>query len=145
MSGLPILIQAQKAVNVTGNTIKAGGVTFAYSVGEVTGFSLTPNCRYTQGVIQLATLRFIPGNRFFFDDSHQILLYPNPVRDVIIVETDYPDLGSYRITAFDGKVVVTGKFSYLPINIRQLQSGLYFLTLFSSDFILKETFKIIKL
>lgn len=145
MSSLPVLVRAQKAVNVTGNTLKAGAITYAYSVGEVIGFSITSNCAYTPGVIQPAKYSFIPGSYFFFDNLHQILLYPNPARDVIIVETNYPDIGTYQITAFDGRVVETGKYTYLPINITRLPSGIYTLTLFSSDYKLKETFKIMKL
>lgn len=138
-------VQAQNTVNISGNTLKTNEVTYAYSVGEVTGFQLTQNCLYTQGVIQPFKQSFRPGNFFLFSNSHQILLYPNPVRDIIVIETNYPDISTYQITAFDGRVVETGKFNYLPINVKRLQSGLYFLTLFSSDYKLKQTFKIMKL
>ncbi len=58
ISSLPQLLQAQKTINVTGNIVKGSEVTYVYSVGEVSGFSLTPNCSYTQGVIQPAKFAF---------------------------------------------------------------------------------------
>ncbi len=144
ISNLPILVQAQKATNVTGNTLKGNEVTYAYSVGEVIGFSLIPNCAYTQGVIQPAKFSFSAAYKSLFN-SYQISLYPNPARDFILIETDCPDLATYQITAFDGKVVETNKFNYTPIDIRRLQAGIYSLTLFSSDHKKRKTFKIMKL
>jgi len=141
---LSIITQAQNTVNSSGNTLKADEATYSYSVGEVTGFLLTPDCSYTQGVIQPSKYLMASGYNSFFD-SYEISLYPNPVRDVIIIETNYPGLATFQITAFDGKVVETGNFNYMPINIKQLQSGIYFLTFFSSGYKKKKTFKIMKL
>lgn len=142
---MPVSLSAQHAVNVTGNTLVANTITYAYSVGEVTGFSLTDHCIYTPGVIQPTKISVKLPEQKLFDNYHQALVYPNPTTGVVIIETNDPGITEYAVTAYDGKIVQTGKFNYLSINVQGLQKGLYFITLFSTDHKRQQTYKIIKL
>ena len=142
---LSVITQAQNTVNSSGNTLKADGVTYAYSVGEVTAFSLNEHCVYTPGVIQPTKISVRAPFQQLFDNYHQALLYPNPTSGVVVIETNDPGISMYQITAHDGKIVQTGKFTYTPINLQGVPSGLYLLTLFSKEHKIKQTFKIIKL
>lgn len=138
-------VTAQNAVNVTGNTLVAGQITYAFSVGEVTAFSLNEYCVYTPGIIQPTKTSVKPPFQQLFDNFHQALLYPNPTSGVVVIETNDPGISMYQITAYDGKIVQTGKFTYTPINLQGLPNGLYLMTLFSKEHKMKQTFKIIKL
>ncbi len=143
LSGFFVL--AQNTINVSGNTLKADGVAYAYSVGEVTGFSLSEHCIYTSGVIQPLKISIRSPYQPLFDNFHQALLYPNPTSGIVIIETNDPDIAMYQITAYDGQIVQTGKFTYTPINLQGLPNGLYLITLFSKDYKMKQSFKIVKL
>ncbi len=140
-----LLANAQKAINVTGKTLRTDSITYAYSVGEITAFQLNGSCLYTPGVIQPTKISVTPPDQKLFDNYHEALLYPNPTRAFIIIEPDDPGIATYQIASYDGKIVRTGKFLYAPINISGLQPGLYLISIFSADYKRKQTFKIIKL
>ncbi len=142
---LNIMTQAQNTVNISGNTLKADRVTYAYSIGEVTGFPLTKNCVYTPGVIQPTRVSVKPPQQRLFDNYHTALLYPNPTTGVVIIETNEPGITEYTVINYDGKLVQTGKFDYISINIKALPKGLYLITLFSTDHSKHQSYKIIKL
>lgn len=140
----PKLLLSQHALNTTGNTLRSDSVSYAFSVGEVTGFSTNRNCLFTSGVIQPAINVFSRSVVGVFSQLHGILFYPNPTHDIVIIETSYPNLSSYQINSIDGKTLETGKFRYAPIHLGRLQAGLYLITLFSADYKIRQTFKIIR-
>jgi hypothetical protein len=134
---------AQHALNSCGTTIKDDDISYAFSVGEVSGFSVKPYCTYTQGVIQPRRFLCEPM-KYDYNDLFEAFLYPNPAKDVVIIETDYPDFTAYKIIAADGRLVQSGKFTYTSINIQRLPKVPYLLQLLSSDYKIKKSFKIIK-
>jgi hypothetical protein len=136
-------VRAQHTVNSTGSTLKASDVSYAYSVGEVSGFSVKPYCSYTQGVVQPAHFLCAPV-KYQYNDLYELLFYPNPITDLLIIETDYPDFVAYKVFATDGRMVQSGKFSYSPISLKNLPAGFYLIQLLSSDNKIKKSFKILK-
>lgn len=140
----PKFLLAQHALNATGNTLKSDSISYAFSVGQVTGFTLNEHCLFTPGVIQPAINVFFRSVAGAFGQLHQILFYPNPTPDIITIEISYPDLSTYQITSIDGKISETGKYRYAPLHIGRLPAGLYLITLFSADYKTKQTFKIIR-
>jgi len=137
------LVKAQSTFNSGGNTLKDSSISYAYSIGEVSGFSVKPYCMYTQGVIQPARFLCVPV-KYEYNDLYEIALYPNPTTGIITIETDYPDFAVYRIFASDGRLVKSAKYTYSPISLITLPRGLYLFQLLSSGYQVIKTFKIIK-
>lgn len=140
---LPICLHAQNAFNSGGNTLKNDETSYAYSIGEVSGFSVQPNCMYTQGIIQPARFVCAPVT-YDYNDLYEIKFYPNPTKGIIVIETDYPDFATYNIHAADGHLVRSDRYTYSTINISNLPAGAYLLKLFSSDYTITKSLKIIK-
>lgn len=145
IGGLVGSVTAQNTVNATGKTLVSNQITYAYSVGEVTAFSLNEHCIYTPGVIQPTKISIRAPYQQLFDNFHEALLYPNPTTGIVIIETNDPDISMYQVAAYDGRIVQMGKFNYISINLKALPGGLYLLTLFSKEHKIRQTFKIIKL
>jgi hypothetical protein len=64
------------------------------------------------------------------ESSNTIEVYPNPAQDQVNVVLDYEGLTSVRIYDMNGKVVFSTEVeqsNILPINIENLQQGIYFL------------------
>ena len=58
----------------------------------------------------------------------QLKAYPNPVLDILIIETEKPDLG-YRLVDINGSVLENGKIRSVPfeLDLTGFPSGIYFL------------------
>ena len=137
-------LPTENAMNATGNTISAGGITYAYSVGEVVAFSLSNPCSFTQGVIQPSKWSIVSVAEVF-DEKYTARFFPNPASDQISVETDFPDFTRYEILTTDSRLVETGNFTYSPIiGFGKFQTGTYYLRLLSADAKTIKTTKIIK-
>jgi len=61
--------------------------------------------------------------------TNSIILYPNPVKDVINIQSKDSNEFSYQIYNLAGQVVLTGKSSDKKINAQKLSSGNYVLEL----------------
>jgi hypothetical protein len=127
---MPLLTFGQK---VDRQVIAAGGDYF-----EAT----STNISWTLG--ELATESFTTGNLFFSQGFHQgnmevtpirglqaefeLKAYPNPVMDILIVETEKLDL-KYRLINMDGKVLENGTInsSSYELDFTSFPSGMYFL------------------
>ncbi len=70
----------------------------------------------------------------------ELKAYPNPVADILIIETEKPDL-SYRLIDVNGQVMENGtiRSSSFELDLSSLPSGMYFLWVESF-----QTHKIIK-
>lgn len=67
-----------------------------------------------------------------FEDDN-ISLYPNPVKDLLLIDSDGYKISSYGIISTNGKVVSQSKFkdgSFNQINTSEIHSGIYLLQLF---------------
>jgi chitodextrinase len=60
--------------------------------------------------------------------TNSMKLYPNPVRDVLNIETD-AEIKSYQVFDLAGKVVLSSATSADKINVSQLSSGVYVLVM----------------
>ncbi|WP_459209609.1 T9SS type A sorting domain-containing protein [Aquimarina rhabdastrellae] len=80
-----------------------------------------------------------------FNQQHtKLRISPNPIRSYIDIYTNYPKQQlSYSIYTLSGKRVITKTISNNKINVSQLNTGIYFLSMTSPQ-IGKRTFKIVK-
>jgi hypothetical protein len=106
---------AQSTLNVTGHSAKINGMTFDYSIGEMTLVSTekSGNLIVTQGLLQ-------PGAGSAVADGQgsgqglnsladRINVYPSPTQNVLYVETEETLIADYGLQLFDaaGKVVLS--------------------------------------
>ncbi len=72
-------------------------------------------------------------------------VYPNPANTLLTIETDYPSRYSFNITTMNGQLILNGEMEGTShqIDLSSLQSGVYFITIRSMDFV--TTRKIIKM
>jgi len=73
------------------------------------------------------------------------IIYPNPARDIITIETDRIDLFTVRITSLNGQLIYSNEMegNSHKINLSSFQKGTYLITIRSKDNVTTE--KIIKL
>lgn len=140
------IYEAQQVVIPTGNTAQSGSGSVSYSVGQIfyepqstaTG-KVNPGVQQPYEIFALATNENAVKNN--------ILVYPNPVKDFLIVDFNSEKVFKGRYQLFDGtgRIINTGELKNLKteINTTALSSGLYMLTI-SSDGKNVKTFKIIK-
>ncbi|WDF48444.1 M4 family metallopeptidase [Chryseobacterium sp. KACC 21268] len=63
------------------------------------------------------------------DNASQVVIYPNPVKDVIHIKSDDSGELSYQVYNATGQIVLNGKSSDKTINAQKLTSGNYVLEL----------------
>ena len=88
---------------------------------------------------------FIPCTLGITGIKHQMMsIYPNPVCDLLNIETSLHGPKTIEITSLNGQLLYNVKLegSSLQIDISTLQQGLYFITISSRDYF--KTIKIIK-
>jgi hypothetical protein len=127
---LSSVLFSQELVGTTGSTIKNSEVEIAYAIGEIGihTISSTENIA-TQGLLQ-PNIRII--NNDCADILKSIIFYPNPARNELRLSTQYLGITHYQIFASDGKLVASEPFTYNPINLTKLSSGVYVIRLFVS-------------
>ena len=134
---------AQKVINAAGKTDYGNNIIVQYSVGEVV---VEPNYgkeyNATQGVLQPKYL--ISGVNSPFDAQYSLRCYPNPILDALNIETNFKDFTDIRIFNMEGQLVLIKSFNYTPINLSELISGSYLLTIYSKEKNISKTIKIIK-
>ncbi|MBK6904974.1 MAG: T9SS type A sorting domain-containing protein [Saprospirales bacterium] len=86
----------------------------------------------------------IDNTREFFDDLYAFKCFPNPVGDVLLVETNYPDFTDIQFFSMDGSVVREAPFQYNQIDCQGLPAGMYLVRLSSKNKPESKTFKLIK-
>lgn len=124
------IVFSQELVGSTGSTIKNAEVEIAYAVGEIGihTISATENT-VTQGLLQ-PNIRII--NNDCADLLKSVIFYPNPARSELRLSTQYLGITHYQIFAADGKLMASEPFTYNPINLSKLSSGVYIIRLFVS-------------
>jgi hypothetical protein len=106
---------SQQTLNVAGNSAKINGMSFEYSIGEMTIVSTERNANLivTQGFLQPSIQtdkpQTSPGANNLTDFSDQIKVYPNPTQNILFVETYETQIGNYSYQLFDGvgKIVLS--------------------------------------
>ena len=134
---------SQQTLNVAGNSVKINGMSFEYSIGEMTIVSTERNANLivTQGMLQPSSttdkLQTTPGANNLNDLADQIKVYPNPTQNMLFVETYESQIGDYSYQLFDGvgKIVLSqsgqtvigmNKFS---LDLQSFAGGNYYLML----------------
>lgn len=81
----------------------------------------------------------------FATDKLESSIYPNPVFDLLTIETEYPDHYSIDITSLNGQQILIEEMEGTTnqIDLSTFQKGVYFITIRSKDFV--TTKKIVKL
>lgn len=130
---------AQSTLNVTGHSASVNGMTFDYSIGEMTLVSTekSGNLIVTQGLLQPSNLTAsaASGGQGLNSLSDRLNVYPNPTQNVLYVETEETLIADYGLQLFDatGKVVMsrtgqtavgTNRFS---LDLQALAGGTYYL------------------
>ena len=133
---------AQQTINVAGNSAVIHGMTFDYSIGEMTVVSTekSGNLIVTQGLLQPQTSTG-SANTTNADNQHlssmagMINVYPNPTSNVLYIETKDQQAGDFKYQLFDaaGKLVASSKemqkegANKYSFSLQSFASGSYFL------------------
>ncbi len=133
---------SQTTINVTGNSAVIHGMTFDYSIGEMTIVSTakSANLIVTQGLLQPQASTG-SSNTTDSDNQHissmagMINVYPNPTSHVLYIETKDQQAGDFKYQFFDatGKLVASSKelqkegANKYSFNLQSFASGSYFL------------------
>lgn len=138
-------LHAQSTLNVTGNSAKIDGMTFEYSIGEMTLVSTERSSNFiiTQGLLQPGKAGSqtpdADGNNILNDLSDRVRLYPNPTDNLLFVELQALVGGECSYELFDatGKVVLSKKetqqegINKFQLELNALAAGTYYLVLSS--------------
>ena len=87
------------------------------------GTYLNPSIGISNNVASLTTESF---------DFDTIIISPNPAKEVLLIHSS-ENIQSYQIIDIRGKVILEKAFDKNSINISQLENGVYFIKIFSSD------------
>jgi hypothetical protein len=138
--------EAQQATLSAGNLAQSVSGSASYSVGQITYQSLeSPSGKVNQGVQQPYEIYSLATNEN--EIQKKISVYPNPVKDFLIVDFNSEKLEKARYQLFDGtgRIINQGELKNMKseINTSTLSAGLYMLSISSAGKNVK-TFKIIK-
>ncbi len=88
-----------------------------------------PGNNFSQYILQSVPVTPLGLNN---DESTEIIIYPNPADDYLIVESKNLRIESYNLSDISGKVIQTGNLSNDPkINLSGIPSGIYIMELIS--------------
>lgn len=131
---------AQQTNNVSSNSAVINGMTFDYSIGEMTLVSTERNANLivTQGLLQpisATEANETPGNTSLSQLSDNIKVYPNPTQNSLFVETYETQIAEYSYQLYDGvgKVVINKSgqtqvgLNKFTLDLQSLAAGSYYL------------------
>jgi hypothetical protein len=141
-------MQAQNTIPASGGNISGGGGTVSYSVGQVVYTTNTgSNGSVAQGVQQPFEISVVTSVEEAKGISLEIVLYPNPATDFIILKIENCEIEnlSYQLIDINGNLLLSNKVESNETNIAMSNrvSGTYFLNVTDNKKIIR-TFKIIK-
>lgn len=65
--------------------------------------------------------------------ENQIIIYPNPIKDILNIKTENSILSTVSIIDFQGREVLTKSTNLNSINMSKFSSGVYFLKIKSDN------------
>jgi len=127
---MPLLTFGQKidrqVIAAAGDHLEAASTSITWTLGELVTESFTSgnlflSQGFQQGNMEVTSIRGIQAD-------FELKAYPNPVMDILIVETEKLDL-KYRLIDMDGKVLKIGTInsSSYELDFTGFPSGMYFL------------------
>ncbi|SEG43315.1 Por secretion system C-terminal sorting domain-containing protein [Halpernia humi] len=143
--GFSEILAAQNAFS-SGTDAQSAAGSVSYSVGQMTYQSIeSASGKVSQGVHQPYEIFVLSTNENAMQKN--ITVYPNPVKDFLIVDFNAEKLKNARYQLFDasGKLINQGELKALKndINTSAIRVGMYILSISSEGKTMK-TFKIIK-
>lgn len=141
--GVSMSAFSQQNFNVAGHTAVINGMTFDYSIGEMTLITTERNANLTvtQGLLQPTGpgngANTQPGNTHTLPATDLVKVYPNPTENILFVESveNLEAEFSYQLFDVAGKVVLSktllqkkgvNKYS---LDLRQFAAGSYYLVI----------------
>ncbi len=135
--------KAQQTLNIAGNSAKINGMTFDYSIGEMTLVSTERNANLivTQGMLQPQVSGSVAndesGNTTLSVLLDNIKVYPNPTQNSLFVETHETQVADYSYQLMDGlgKVVLQKEgqtqvgLNKFVLDLQSYAAGTYYLML----------------
>ncbi len=139
-------IYAQQTLLTAGNMAPSATGSVAYSVGQVTYQSYeSASGKVNQGVQQPYEIFALATNEN--ETKTKITVYPNPIKNFLIVDFNSEKLEKARYQLFDatGRIINFGDLKNIKneINTSTLSSGIYMLSILNNEHKIKN-FKIIK-
>ncbi len=140
------ICEAQQSINAAGNQAQSATGSVSYSVGQIFQQNLTSATgKVDQGVQQPYEIYNLATNENAMQAN--ITVYPNPVKEFLIVDFNSKKLQNATYQLFDGtgRILNKGELKNVTndINTSTLHSGMYILSISSEGKTVK-TFKIIK-
>lgn len=153
--------KAQSTINVSGNSAKINGMSFDYSIGEMTLVSTkkTDKIIVTQGLLQPEGAKgggdqAQNNGGALVETLKDITVYPNPTQDQVYIKSELSDDQSIRYQLYDatGKTILSGEASGAQVregfqlNISSLAAASYYLWIQKIDIMTSQyySFKIQK-
>lgn len=142
-----VRFQAQEVVATSGGEAQGGGGTSAFSVGQVVYTTLNSSIgSVAQGVQQPYEISVVIG----IESEHtnlNLLAYPNPTGEYLNLSIGNSEPANFKFKLCDvnGKLIESKEITDVNtiLSLRNLQNGIYFLTVKKSNEEIK-TFKVIK-
>ena len=143
---LPAGLKAQKTLLAAGNMASGSGGSATYSVGQIDYLQKGTNAQVMEGVQHAYEIITLAVEDLTGKDRN-ILLYPNPVRDVVFVEFGDQNYQNSDYILFDsqGRQLKTGRLNQQKseLDFSLLPSSVYIMQILQKNQKVK-TFKIIK-
>lgn len=126
--GVVGLCRGQTLISPSGATVSNASMSVSYSIGELAITTLSDfEKAYTQGFQQPKSITK-PVDECSPSAIEVIVLFPNPVKDVINLQGQFNCFLQFTIQRA-GQAVKSGTFDGSPINVSGLPTGIYFLHL----------------
>lgn len=113
-------------------TITSTTMRVSMKYADTTATTPATSCEtFSYGQVEDYTVKILSGtlSTTAFDSSKNITIYPNPVKDVINIQSKTTGELDYKITDIAGRLITKGKSIDKKINIQNLKTGNYILEL----------------
>lgn len=141
-------VQAQQSTNSSGGQANGTGGSVSYSVGQ--SFYQTHSSQthsIATGVQQPFEISVVTAIENTQGNLLEFAAFPNPVIETLNLKTNLQDFSSLRLQLYDstGKIIFSEAITAneMKLNMQGCHSGIYFLSVFENNQLLK-SFKIIK-
>ncbi|WP_378188290.1 endonuclease [Aquimarina sp. W85] len=106
-------------VRTTTNSVLASGG--RYAAQESTSFCTTSTARSSYGLKDSI-------KKINTVDEVGLIVYPNPAKDYIVLKKSFGDTSEFKIMNHSGQIVRSGTVSKKKISLKQLPTGIYFVS-----------------